>query len=153
MEENLSNRFNVLDFIITVLKQHEKNLDESLVKLETILQQLANFGLDKDRDSNSLNVYSHFPMVEDYKKINNRNALKIRNHYNEINAKNYLPRRKKGYTKYPLNQIEHVILKLTIKKKSIEEIALRLDMNTSNVKKILEGLMRKGYLPADKRLI
>ena len=99
MEENLSNRFNVLDFIITVLKQHEKTLDESLYKLETILQQLENFRLDKDRDTNSLNVYSHFPMLEDYEEFNNRNDLKIQNHPNENNAKKYLPRRNKGYTK------------------------------------------------------
>ena len=49
--------------------------------------------------------------------------------------------------------MERVILKLTIKEKSIEEIALRLDMNPSNVKKILEKLIQKGYLPSDKRLI
>lgn len=153
MVENLSNRFNVLDFIITVLKQHEKNLDESLFKLETILQQLENFGFDKDLSTNSLNVSSQFPVLEDYEEFSNRNDLKIDNHRNKIKDNNYLPRRKNGYTKYPLNQIEQVILKLTTKEKSIEEIALRLDMNQSNVKKILEGLIRKGYLPSDKRLI
>ena len=153
MGENLSHRFNVLDFIITVLKQHEKNLDESLFKLETILQQLENVGFDKDLSTNSLNVYSHFPRLEDYEEFSNRNDLKIGNHPSTINVKKYLPRRKNSSTKYPLNQIEQIILKLTIKEKSIEEIALRLDMNSSNVKKILEGLIRKGYLPADKRLI
>ncbi len=150
MKENLSNRFNVLDFIITVLKQHEKNLDESLFKLETILQQLENFGFDKDLSTNSPNVYSPFPMLEDYEEFSNRNDSKIGNRRSKINVQNYLPRRKNGYTKYPLNQIEHVILKLTIKEKSIEEISLRLDMNPSNVKKILEVLIRKGYLPSVK---
>ena len=157
MEENISNRLNVLDFIITVLGQHEKSLDKSLAKLKDILKRLETFCSDEDLGAKTLNGYSRFPLQEDQKEVSNRNGFELDQPFSrsKISVKKYLRRRQKTDNQpqeYPLTQIELVILNLKIKGNSAEEIALRLDMNQINVKKVIEGLVRKGYLPPDKSL-
>ena len=109
MVDNISNRLYILDFLIAVLKQHEKNLDEIVTKLCEMSERLENFSNDG---------------------LESRTLTNLLNDSNEIKP------------------IELVVLNLTVKGYSINEIALRLDMNPVNVKEITNTLVGKGYLPS-----
>jgi len=106
MEEDGSSRLNVLDFIIAVLRQHERSLDESLARLNIILRQA-----ERGESRTSTEKASKRP------------------------------------SRSPLSEIERVILNLTLKGESPEEIADRLDTSPVHVRETIEGLTSKGYLP------
>ena len=132
MGENISNRLSVLDFIIAVLRQHEKNLDKSLANLENILERLGKMDADENLGGKMLNVYSRVPPREDYLHERQRMGNQLQKPF--------------------LKQIEYVVFRLAIEGRSVEEIALRLDMNPTGVRQIIKNLVRKRYLPPDNSL-
>jgi DNA-binding CsgD family transcriptional regulator len=131
--EEVSTKLNILDFIITVLQQHEKSLDESLEKFDHALNRLENFFSNEDPEAKT--TKNHFSLLEETKEV--KNYLEDLKDYKE--------------QKILLKQIEFTILNLTIKGKTVEEIALRLGINPINVKKIRKELIRKGYLNNTKQ--
>ncbi len=49
--EDVSSRLTVLDFIIAVLRQHEKSLDEKLARLNNIIRQAEKRSAQKHADA------------------------------------------------------------------------------------------------------
>jgi len=131
--EEVSTKLNILDFIITVLQQHEKSLDESLEKFDHALSRLEKFFSNEDPEAKK--IKDHFSLLEE--------TREVKKYFEDL--KNYKEQ------KILLKQIEFTILNLTIKGKTIEEIALSLGINPINVKKIQNKLVRKGYLNNTKQ--
>ena len=131
--EEVSTKLNILDFIITVLQQHEKSLDESLEKFDRALSRLEKFFSNEDPEAKK--IKDHFSLLEE--------TREVKKYFEDL--KNYKEQ------KILLKQIEFTILNLTIKGKTIEEIALSLGINPINVKKIQNKLVRKGYLNNTKQ--
>jgi hypothetical protein len=141
MEEKVSNKFNVLDFLIAVLRQHEKALDKNLSKLEDTLRRL-NIPIS-DEPLEPIDPPLTVPKNCDLDAFRIDEAL---------NHDTYSKRHNDQITVDPLTKTELLILKLVNTGGSVEEIALRLDLTPLAVRGIVEILIRKGYLPPGRSL-
>ena len=120
-----SNKLSAIDFVIAVLKQHEKDLDRSLVSLKKILKQMEKTNKDKKTIQPGHSPVSLLRKT----RVNKYGAPNLNQfHFSKISAG---------------ERLGPIIAKLISDGKSIEEIALRLDTNPANIKKILRRIQSK----------
>jgi len=140
MEESSSSKLHVLDLVITVLRQHEKSLDEKLAQFEAMLRRLEK--VSSAMTPNGVqNGYSP-PLEEtpEQSETFNRGRTFVDKPF----------RRKRGFSKPlrrpSLHKVEVKVLKLIAEGEPVEEIALRLNMDPLDVKETIADLAQKGYL-------
>lgn len=122
------NKLSAIDFVIAVLRRHEKDLDRSLVSLKKILKQMEKTNVDKKDKETVQPGYSPVSLLRKTQ-VNKHGALNL----------NQFP----SSTISAGERLGPIIAKLISDGKSIEEIALRLDTNPTNIEKILRRIQSK----------
>ncbi len=141
MEEASSSKLHVLDFVIAVLMQHEKSLDEKLAQFEMMLRRLEKISFNM-APIVVQNGYSPLPLEEtpEQNETFSRGRTIVDKHF-------WI---KQGFSKPlqrpSLHKVEVKVLNLIAREESVEEIALRLNMDPLDVKETIADLAQKGYL-------
>lgn len=90
IEEDFKDRFDIIDFIIKCLQEHEKKLDDLIYSLEQKLEQPTNRGLTFNQALNIVTAFTYAILPASLDETDTRVAIQVFVH--DLNRRKLIPK-------------------------------------------------------------